>query len=273
MARLNAANNAGSKLSASITASDTTLTVEDASSFPAVPFLATLADDEIVKVTAVNGNTFTVERAQEGTTAKDWDAGVSVANRLTAGMYNALVSDEEFTTHKADDTLIKHKAKQIGLEDTSNLFTATELEGAMGELFTNVSNGKSLVGGAITDVDPNVVIPTDPAFQQLADGIGQISTGKKWASGVATSVGGKVKVTGLNFKPSSVTARWENAQASEQGHFSYYMEDQGVSTPISVMIWNPNQGIQPANATMYNDGFEISVGSPTSLDYYWIAFE
>lgn len=41
----------------------------------------------------------------------------------------------------------------IGLPDPNNLFIATNVGGAMSELFTNVSNGKQLVGNAITDVD------------------------------------------------------------------------------------------------------------------------
>lgn len=105
--------------------------------------------------------------------------------------------------HQAETTQNAHLAKNIGIEDTAGNFTATELEGAMSELFTNVSNGKSLVGGAITDVDPNVVVPTDPTFQDLADGIGQISTGKKWASGTVT-VTSSFSITGLNFRPSKL---------------------------------------------------------------------
>lgn len=91
--------------------------------------------------------------------------------------------------------------------DLSTLKTTAKdnIPNIVNELFTNVSDGKSLVGGAITDVDASVIIPAEPTFQQLVDGIRQISTGKKWASGnKVSSSGGKLTVSGLSFRPSIV---------------------------------------------------------------------
>ena len=82
-----------------------------------------------------------------------------------------------FDEHLTESTQNAHLAKNIGIEDTAGNFTATDVEGALNELFTNVSNGKQLVGGAITDVDDSVVIPADPSFNDLANAIRQISTG------------------------------------------------------------------------------------------------
>ncbi|HIG0356304.1 TPA: hypothetical protein ACX96U_001600 [Clostridium sporogenes] len=67
--------------------------------------------------------------------------------------------------------------KQQG--DLQNLKTIdkTNMVSAVNELFTNVSNGKSLVGTAITDVDKNVIVPTNPTFKQLSDCIKKIETG------------------------------------------------------------------------------------------------
>lgn len=77
--------------------------------------------------------------------------------------------------HKSVNAIDAHLAKNIGLEDTSGNFAAKNIEGAMDELFTNVSDGKKLVGGAITDVDDRVVIPANPTFQQLAEAIGDLN--------------------------------------------------------------------------------------------------
>lgn len=71
------ANNARTTLGADITTSSVSFTVGDASSFPTIvssgdQFYVTLYDKvniEIVLVTAVSSNTFTVTRAQDGTTA------------------------------------------------------------------------------------------------------------------------------------------------------------------------------------------------------------
>ena len=68
---------------------DTTLTVTDATGHPTVPFKVTI-DDEIMNVTAVSSNDFTVERGQEGTTRAAHDDGVKVENFLTAEMWNLL---------------------------------------------------------------------------------------------------------------------------------------------------------------------------------------
>lgn len=91
------ANNASSALAAPISSSDTTLTVTagTGSRFPTPAvdqaFTVTLNDQatgdvyEVMLCTGITGDTLTVERAQEGTTAVAWAAGDFVANFLTAG--------------------------------------------------------------------------------------------------------------------------------------------------------------------------------------------
>ncbi|WP_352404544.1 phage tail protein [Sporanaerobacter acetigenes] len=115
-------------------------------------------------------------------TKKDIDI---LTNRIAKNEIDISTLQKEVSEHKAEITSqeVGKGADVIGLPDPNDLFTATNVGGAMQELFTNVSNGKQLVGGAIADIDDNVVIPTDPTFKQLANAIGQISTGKKWASG------------------------------------------------------------------------------------------
>jgi len=96
-------NNAESITAASILAADLTLTVAtgDGVKFPAPiaeqHFIVTLTDGtnyEIIKVTTKTTDTFTIERAQEGTTALDWAAGSTVSQRLTAGAFQALLDLE-----------------------------------------------------------------------------------------------------------------------------------------------------------------------------------
>lgn len=67
----------------------------DTSKFPAPPFRVTLSDSvssEIVEVTSVNGNVWTIARAQEGTIARSWNVGTQVELRWTAGMYDEIKS-------------------------------------------------------------------------------------------------------------------------------------------------------------------------------------
>jgi len=99
-----ASNNASSVLAAGISSSATTLTVNTGTGpfFP-VPtagtsyFKLTLIDaatgtlTEIVHVTAVSGDVFTIIRAQEGTSARIWSANDIAANMFTAGTLGALL--------------------------------------------------------------------------------------------------------------------------------------------------------------------------------------
>ncbi|MCK5605972.1 hypothetical protein KAR91_29005, partial [Candidatus Pacearchaeota archaeon] len=96
------ANNIETSLSAALTAAATTLTVADATGMPEPTnndyFLATLSkrtgsteySREIVKVTARSGNTLTLIRAQEGTSALEYDSGDFISLRLTTGSLETL---------------------------------------------------------------------------------------------------------------------------------------------------------------------------------------
>src|SRR5690625_4460809 len=94
---VNASNNAETNLSNSVGSSDTSITVEDPSVFPDVPFLITVNNRkdnmEIMKVTDVDGSTLTVERGKEGTSASSHDSNSIVENNFTAGTYQALVAE------------------------------------------------------------------------------------------------------------------------------------------------------------------------------------
>ena len=105
------ANNAETNLTAGIDTGDTTLSVVDASAFPAIGggqwFWATLtnasADEtqwEIVKVTVRDGENFTVTRGQQGTTARAWGAGDKVELRATAADYER--SWDKYLAHATD---------------------------------------------------------------------------------------------------------------------------------------------------------------------------
>ena len=96
-------NNAATTLASGITNVATSLTVASTTGalFPTLTgsnfFYCTLQNTagstyEIVKVTARSTDTFTIVRAQEGTTASAFSAGDKVELRLTAGEINQLFS-------------------------------------------------------------------------------------------------------------------------------------------------------------------------------------
>lgn len=100
----NKANLANSVLFAPLSDSDTELEVYtgDGTLFPEAPFYLTISpknkwsrviNSEIVLVTAVDGDTFTITRAQKGTTAREFSYGDLVANGIYVEDLDDTVTD------------------------------------------------------------------------------------------------------------------------------------------------------------------------------------
>ena len=97
-------NNATTTLTSNISSGATSITVADGSVFPALSgsdytyltFEAPLTNDkEIVKLTARSGNTLTVVRAQDGTSASAFSAGDKCELRITAALLNDLNTEAD----------------------------------------------------------------------------------------------------------------------------------------------------------------------------------
>lgn len=98
-------NNATGRLAVSLTAASTQLSmvVGDAVKFPTIaagsgdnfPLTAVKANGEleIMLCTLTNGNVFTVQRGQEGTSPKAFSAGDRIELRLTAGTIDGMIDD------------------------------------------------------------------------------------------------------------------------------------------------------------------------------------
>ena len=161
MARLNAANNARTTLSADITASQTSFTVAGGAIFPAPPFKITV-DNEIMEVGAKSTNTLSeVLRGREGTTAASHTSGSIVENKLTADAYNELATEAQVTDlagegHTTEtvkgvaDEVIAHKAETVtddvhGLSRQIVEETGTNTNGQ----YVKFSNGFGIASGYI----------------------------------------------------------------------------------------------------------------------------
>ena len=93
-------NNASTTLATGINTTDTSVVVASATNFPSLTgseycflTLQTGATIEIVKATALSGSTFTVVRAQGGTSASSFSSGVQVELRMNTALLQA-VKDE-----------------------------------------------------------------------------------------------------------------------------------------------------------------------------------
>ncbi|OAI41007.1 hypothetical protein AYO40_00565 [Planctomycetaceae bacterium SCGC AG-212-D15] len=87
------ANNAQSTLASAIGNGALSLTVQSAAGFSTQGNFRIQIDNEIMLVTNVSGNVFTVSRGQEGTSAASHNAGACVTQELTAGAMAGLKSD------------------------------------------------------------------------------------------------------------------------------------------------------------------------------------
>ena len=89
----------------------------------------------------------------------------------------------------------------LTLPDENDFYNVDDLNGNMEKIdtelktaqdkadqaFQSASNGKTAIKAAITGVDPEVTIPTDATFSQLAAAIGQIKTGVDTEDATATA--------------------------------------------------------------------------------------
>lgn len=120
-------NNFSTALTSDITSSDTTITLDDVSRVPSAvsadtPMLMTLApagvalptlsDVEIIEVTGVDfGNsTVTVNRGQDGATAKAFTSGDTVGARVTARMHNRTLEVATIEDQKAANASVDPRA-------------------------------------------------------------------------------------------------------------------------------------------------------------------
>jgi len=82
-----------STLASSYTAGGTSIVVASAASFPTAGTFRVRVDDEIFRVTAVSGATFTVVGATEGTTAANHNSAADITEVLTAAALDGIRSD------------------------------------------------------------------------------------------------------------------------------------------------------------------------------------
>jgi hypothetical protein len=149
------ANNASGTLATAISASDTgvALTTGNGALFPALSageyFYATLTStagtQEIIKATARSGDSLTIVRAQEGTTAQSFAAGARFELRVTAASVEDLVDDYDDALRA--DLAAAGGAALIG-NTPAGTIAATTVQGAINEIVSDLaaSSGSSLVG-------------------------------------------------------------------------------------------------------------------------------
>lgn len=139
-------NNASATLAGSITSTATSivLTAGNGSLFPALGAgdycFATLVDSsnnlEIVKVTGRSGDTLTVERGQDNTTARGYAAGDKCELRLVAAVFNETVQRDGSIDFTGQITVPQGTAAGKAINASRQILTSSNLTGG-GNLTTD----------------------------------------------------------------------------------------------------------------------------------------
>jgi hypothetical protein len=289
-------NNASAELASSINNSVTTIVVAagQGSKFPVLGsgdyFYATLVDPsnnlEIVKVTERSTDTLTVERAQDGTTAKSYNAGDRIELRPVAAVFNGIVSDTTAELAlKADldsPALTGTPTAPTAAPGTNTTQIATtafvqNVAGGLGTMSTQNANNVSITGGSVTGI-------TDLA---VADG----GTGASNAAGARTNLGlviganvpsptgtGASGTWGINITGNAATATaannvngvgqtWQNLTGSRAFNGTIYSNTTGRPIMINASWYNGNKAGHIVNARPIGSGTWIQVGRAGDRDF------
>ena len=156
----NIANNAESNLASPVGLSDLEITVV-ADNFPSAPFYITLGNssiNEIVEVTSKNGNVFTVGRARDGTTAKEFIIGDKVQLFMVAGLLTELQTASDNKVDKVtnkqlstEDYTSDEKTKLSGIAIGANAYVHPSTDGSHHVPATNTTNNTKVLKSGATD--------------------------------------------------------------------------------------------------------------------------
>lgn len=198
-------NNCVGALSSGITAVDTTMTLVDAALFPAPGadfYLLTLIQLsvetgkesawEVVRVTSKAGNTLTIERAQEGTTALDWPTLTGVEMRVTAGTLNDL---QEVTFSEVTST--PSTLAGYGITDAATSAQGLLADTAVqpGDNISSLANDASYATISEVNIAVAGVVDSAPeALNTLNELSAALGDDPNFATSTATALGNRLRI-------------------------------------------------------------------------------
>ena len=294
MPRLKAQNLAISTLAEELPFNASSCVVADASVLPDVPFRAVIGSGdnfEIVEVTAKDGNTLTLLRGLEGTTAQTWAAGTRFVNRLTAGYWDEvcrliqLTSAEPITISNDTITIIQsfHIVDTEGQASSDDL--ATIQGGEEGDLlFLRCASSSRTV--VIKHGIGNIRIPggqdfaldsTDKAVLLLYDGTNWLLVGAAGSASfdaLTDTPASKAGSAGLYVRvdPTASTLIYDGAADMETVSRTIYVDaDNGDDTTGDGSSAKPFRTYSKALSTVRNviaDGVTITIVLKAATNLY-----
>ena len=246
----------------------------DVATLAAKTDLTSHQNNTTIHVTAAERNTWNAKAGAEVVTTSA--NGLMSASDKTK--LNGIAANANNYTHPST-----HAASMITVADASNVFAGSNVETVLTELFTNANNGKTAVANAVTAMG----VPASPTdtFTVLANKVGQIYTGKKWASGsLPVGSAGYITVSGITFKPSVIVCTFEDASGQLKSDL-ICLSNNSNTARISITTLNNNNAL--SGAAFYMDtpteyvnttGFKLrmrhsSWSVATGVPVNWIAYE
>lgn len=253
-------NSPQTELAADITATDTTITVQDASALPDAHNLITIGSDEnaeTILYRGKNGNDLTdCIRGFQGS-ARAWSAGSKCARNYTAYDHDAArenIEENRAAAQTANTAITNHKndknnphgvtKAQVGLGNVDNAKQATKTE------FDAHVNNKS---------NPHGVTPAQIGAETPAGAQAKANTAEQNAKNASLPrTGGKVTgivdfETTLNNGNKSVV----RFTATDGKRYSISMRTDG-----SISLWNDTDGVTVARFTADGNDFYVGVNKP-----------
>ncbi|QOY37038.1 hypothetical protein AWH56_005175 [Anaerobacillus isosaccharinicus] len=201
----------------------------------------------------------------------DGDVAANLASRIST--VEEEVNNNTTAIQTVGQALSVHQADYQQQLGTANLLTTDKtLKGALNELFTNVSSGKTQIATAITD--KGVTASGGDTFSQLASKIGQIATGKKWATGSTSNISGNTfTINNISFRPTIVILFNNQWQASGStvlgtGIFTQSPILKNFYYRINFSLNSSTPFVVSDNGFTFTDTFDVN-----GNNFTWVAFE
>lgn len=279
-----AANNASTTVAAQLLVGGTSLTVASGAAFPTITgsdwtyiTLANASDPSIVEIVKVTAHaaasaTFTIERAQEGTSAIQWEIGDTVELRGTAGTLVTVDGTQTLTNKTLTSPTLTTPALGVATATTVNKVTVTApATGAtltIQDGFTLTVNGNATVSGTNTGDQTN--ISGNAATVTVADAGGDTTTWPLLGTSQTGSLSPATDV-GLTYDATTKTLTTTTFVGALTGTASGNLTSGGaLGTPSSGTLTNcsglPATGLVADTTTAVGFGtIELGHASDTTL--------
>lgn len=221
--------------------------------------------------------TITTPTASYSDTTADASLGAAIPTTNTTGTKLTLGADptaalEAATKGYVDSAVgaIQLTAANVSIADTAGHFTSTDVEGALAELFQNVSDGKVTVAAAITAM--NQVANGSMTFAQLAAAIQAISTDAN--AGVSDVLAPQTFYQGGVKRTGTLSLSGNAGDAQVLSAYTYYNTDAktkrtGTMPNRGAPTWTPGTTNQSLSAGYYSGGTiygDADLVAPNILD-------